>query len=62
MNGYNVGLGTVVEVAEAERLLTDAQVIYDLASIAVWRAYLAAAVAHGDLTPFIKLTADSGSR
>ncbi len=59
---YNVGLGTVVEVAEAERLLTDAQVIYDLASIAVWRAYLAAAVAHGDLTPFIKLTADSGSR
>jgi outer membrane protein TolC len=59
---YNVGLGNVVEVAEAERLLTDAQVISDLASIGVWRAYLAAAVAHGDLAPFLKLVADASPR
>ena len=59
---YKVGLGTVVDVAEAERLLTDAQVISDTASIAVWRAYLAAAVAHGDLSPFMKLIAAAGAR
>jgi hypothetical protein len=58
---YKVGLGTVVDVAEAERLLTDAQVISDTASIAVWRAYLAAAVAHGDLSPFMKLIAAAGA-
>lgn len=54
---YKVGLGTVVDVAEAERLLTDAQVISDTAAIDVWRAYLAAAVAHGDLSPFSRLIA-----
>jgi outer membrane protein len=59
---YKVGLGTVVDVAEAERLLTDAQVISDTAAIAVWRAYLAAAVAHGDIDPFIKLVATAGAR
>lgn len=59
---YKVGLATVVDVAEAERLLTDAQVISDSAAIAVWRAYLAAAVAHGDLQPFVQLVANGGAK
>lgn len=60
---YGVGLNTVVDVAEAERLLTDAQVTYDLAGLGVWRSYLAAAEAHGDLAPFLQMVnAASGDR
>lgn len=60
---YEVGLGTVVDVAEAERLLVKAEVIYALSGLGVWRAFLAAAVAHGDLRPFLQLvTTASGQR
>jgi outer membrane protein len=52
---YKVGLGTVVEVADAERLLTDAQVTNDLAGLSVWRAFFAASVSRGDIGPFLQL-------
>lgn len=51
---YESGLGTVVEVAEAQRLLAQADVEDALARLGVWRALLAAAVAGGDLAPFLK--------
>lgn len=55
---YGVGLNTIVDVADSERLLTQAQVTYNLAGLGVWRAILAAAEAHGDLAPFLKIVGD----
>lgn len=59
---YGVGLSTVVDVAEAERLLVQAQVKYNLAGLAVWKSYLSAAEAHGDLTPFLQLVSGAAGR
>lgn len=53
---YKAGLGTVVEVAEAERLLTQAEIDNSLARLNVWRAMLALAAAQGDLSPFLQET------
>lgn len=53
---YGVGLANINDVALAEKLLVEAQVTNDLAGLAVWRSYLAAAEAHGDLNPLIKMT------
>lgn len=50
---YQNGLATVVEVAEAQRLLAQAEADDAVARLGVWRALLAAAQAHGDLTPFL---------
>jgi outer membrane protein len=52
---YDAGLATIVEVAEAQSLLTQAEVQDQLARVDVWRALLAAAVAHGDLNPFLTI-------
>ena len=41
------------EVAEAQRLLADAEAENAVASLAVWRAMLAEAVLRGDLQPFL---------
>jgi outer membrane protein TolC len=49
---YDAGLATLVEVAEAQSLLAQADVQDQLARVEVWRALLAAAVSQGDLTPF----------
>ncbi len=54
---YKAGLGTVVEVAETERLLTQAEIDDALARLAVWRAHLAVAAAEGDLDSFLTLAA-----
>jgi len=51
---YKAGLGTVLEVAEAQRLLTQAETDDGLARLGVWRALLALAAAEGDLGPFLK--------
>jgi outer membrane protein len=51
---YTAGLGTVLDVADTERLLTQAEIDDALAKLNVWRARLAAAVASGDLTPFLE--------
>jgi outer membrane protein TolC len=54
---YNSGLGNIVEVAEAQRLLTQAEIDDSLARLAVWRALLSIAAAQGDLGPFLQMAA-----
>ena len=51
---YRAGLGTIAEVAEAQRLLTQAEIDDALAHLAVWRGLLAVAAATGDLQPFVE--------
>jgi outer membrane protein TolC len=50
---YEAGLASILEVADAQRLLVQAESEEALASLAVWRARLALAAASGDLTPFV---------
>ncbi len=50
---YQSGLGTIDEVAEAQRLLTQAEIDDAIARLGVWRGLLAIATAAGDLQPFI---------
>jgi outer membrane protein TolC len=52
---YDAGLAAVLEVAEAQSLLAQAEVQDQLARVDVWRALLAAAVAQGDLAPFLAI-------
>jgi len=52
---YEAELTTVTEVAEAQRLLAQAEVEDALARLGVWRAHLAEAKAKGDLKPFLDL-------
>jgi outer membrane protein TolC len=52
---YKSGLGNIVEVAEAERLLTQAEIDDALAKLGVWRALLGVAAAQGDIQPFLQL-------
>ncbi|HEY7288601.1 MAG TPA: TolC family protein [Vicinamibacterales bacterium] len=52
---YDAGLATIVEVADAQSLLAQAEVQDQLARVDVWRALLAAAIAQGDLTPFLNI-------
>ncbi len=46
---YQAGLGTVVEVADAQRLLRQAEVDDSLAKLGVWQALLALAAAQGGI-------------
>lgn len=50
---YQAGLGTIVDVADAQRLLTQAQIDDGLAQLNVWRALLRVAAASGDIQPFL---------
>jgi outer membrane protein len=50
---YQAGLGTIDDVAEAHRLLTQAEIDNALARLSVWRGLLGIAIAAGDLQPFI---------
>jgi outer membrane protein len=52
---YRAGLGNITEVAEAQRLLTQAEIDDSLARLGVWRALLGVAAAQGDLSPFIAM-------
>jgi outer membrane protein TolC len=52
---YDAGLASIVEVADTQSLLLQAEVQDELARVEVWRALLAGAVASGDLTPFLDL-------
>ena len=51
---YQNGLAGVIEVADAQRLLAQAEADDAVARLGVWRALLASAQAHGDLTPFLE--------
>jgi len=51
---YRAGLGTALEVADAQRRLTQAEIDDSLARLHIWRARLAVYAAAGDLTPFLQ--------
>ena len=50
---YQAGLGTVVEVADAQRLLRQAEVDDSLANLGVWRALLSLSAAQGEISEFL---------
>lgn len=51
---YRAGLTTILAVAEAQRLLAQAEIDDSLAKLAVWRAWLQIETAHGDISSFLK--------
>jgi outer membrane protein TolC len=51
---YQAALASIVEVAEAQRLLLQAEIDDTLARLTVWRALLGTALAQGDLQPFLE--------
>jgi outer membrane protein len=51
---YDAGLATIVEVADSQRLLLQAEVGDAVAKLGVWRAMLADAAAKGDLSELLK--------
>jgi outer membrane protein TolC len=50
---YESGLSNLTELADAQRLLTNAEIDNALAKLNIWRARLAVAAARGDLQPFL---------
>jgi outer membrane protein TolC len=52
---YQAALAPIVDVAEAQRLLLQAEIEDNLARLTVWRAMLGEALAQGDLQPFLEL-------
>jgi outer membrane protein TolC len=50
---YQSGLGNIVEVADAQRLLTQAEIDDAIARLNVWRALLELQAAQGDIQPFL---------
>ncbi len=50
---FRAGLGTIVDVAEAQSLLTQAETDDSLARLRIWRALAGLAAANGNLTPFL---------
>ena len=52
---YKAGLASIVEVAEAQRLLTQAEIDDSLARLGIWRARLGLAAAQGDLAAYLRV-------
>jgi outer membrane protein TolC len=52
---YQAGLSGIVEVADAQRLLTQAEIDDAIAKLNVWRGLLLVATAEGNLDPFFQL-------
>ena len=50
---YEYGLTNITEVAEAQRLLAQAEIDESVARLGVWRALLVAAKLQGELKPFL---------
>jgi outer membrane protein len=60
---YQAGLASIVEVADAQSLLAQAEVQDQVARVDVWRALLGEAVARGDFSAFLSLVSPpSGAR
>ena len=51
---YDAGLATIIEVADSQRLLLQAEVGDAVARLGVWRALLADASARGDLSELLR--------
>jgi outer membrane protein len=56
---YQSGLATIVEVAEAENLLAQAEIDDAVARLTVWRGLFGVAYAQGDLQSFLQLLHDT---
>ncbi|MBI4167177.1 MAG: TolC family protein [Acidobacteria bacterium] len=56
---YQVGLATIVDVAEAQSLLVQAETQDSLARLDIWRGLLQVAVAKGDIEPFLAIVRQS---
>jgi outer membrane protein TolC len=56
---YQAGLATVVDVAEAQSLLVQAETQDILARLDIWRGLLQVAVAKGDIEPFLAIVRQS---
>lgn len=52
---FQAGLATLVDVAEAQRLLVNAEIDDSLARLSIWRALERLAAAQGNLQPFLDL-------
>jgi outer membrane protein len=50
---YQSGLGTIIDVADAQRLLTQAEIDDNLARLNVWRSLLRVATVAGDIQSFL---------
>ncbi len=57
---YKSGLATIVELADAESLLAQAEINDALARLAVWRNLANLAAAEGNLEPFFGLVRAGG--
>jgi outer membrane protein TolC len=57
---YQAGLAGIVEVADSQSLLAQAEYQDAAARVDVWRALLGEAVARGDLAPFRALLSPPG--
>ena len=51
---YQSGLGTALEVADAQRRLAQAEIDDALARLTIWRSRLAVSAAQGDISPLLK--------
>jgi outer membrane protein len=58
---FQAGLATIVDVAEAQRLLVTAEINDALARLSVWRALEQVSAAQGNLQPFLNLVQQSGA-
>ena len=58
---YKAALAPIVEVAEAQRLLLQAEIEDKIARLTIWRAMLGEALAQGDLQPFLELARKNAS-
>lgn len=52
---FQAGVGTIVDVAETQRLLVQAEIDDSLARLSIWRALADLAAAQGDLQPLLNL-------
>ncbi|MGH9360091.1 MAG: TolC family protein [Terriglobia bacterium] len=52
---FRAGVGTIVDVAEAQRLLVQAEIDDSLARLSIWRALADLASSEGNLDPFLNL-------
>jgi len=51
---YQAGLSSIVDVADTQRALTQAEIDQGLAQLGVWRALLGIAIVQGNLQPFLQ--------
>jgi outer membrane protein TolC len=57
---YEAGLASIVEVADTQSLLAQAEYQHSIARVEVWRALLAQGISSGDLASFVSLVRSPG--